>query len=71
MYKQIVAIALLTDEELALLGSSFSRAYPVNDAPCLGGLLAAIDDADRNLWRAKDEAANSRAADAAIIKVRI
>lgn len=71
MYKQIVAIALLTDEELALLGSSFSRAYPVNDAPCLGGLLAAIDDADRDLWRAKDEAANRGAADAVIIKIPI
>ncbi len=70
MHKQIVAIALLTGEELTLLGSSFSRAYPVNDAPCLGGLLAAIDDADRDLWRAKDEASNRDAAGPVIIEIR-
>jgi hypothetical protein len=26
----------------------------VNEAPCFGGLLAAIDDADRTLWREHD-----------------
>ena len=51
MQKQIVAI---TSDELALLGSFFYRAYPVNDAPCFVALLAAIDDADRELWRADD-----------------
>jgi hypothetical protein len=56
MHKQIVAVALLTGEELALLGSSFTRAYPVSEAPCYGALLAAIDDADRDLWRQRDEA---------------
>ncbi len=71
MHKQIVAIALLTSEELALLGPSFSRAYPVNDTPCFGVLLAAIDDADRELWRAKDEAEKWNAAGAAIIEIRI
>ena len=53
IHKQIVAIAFLTSEELALLGSSVSRAYPVHDVPCFSALLAAIDDADRELWRAK------------------
>lgn len=55
MQKQIVAIALLTSEEL---GSSFSRAYPVIDTPCYGALLAAIDEADRALWRLHDKAAS-------------
>ena len=54
MHKQIVAIPLLTSDELALLGSFFYRAYPVNDAPCFVALLAAIDDAHRDLWRADD-----------------
>lgn len=57
MQKQIVAVALLTGEELALLGPSFSRAYPVIDTPCYGALLAAIDEADRALWRLHDKAA--------------
>ncbi|MEO6248913.1 MAG: hypothetical protein ABIO85_10100 [Sphingomicrobium sp.] len=59
MYKQIVAVALLTSEELALLGSSFTRAYPVNDTPCYGALLAAIDEADRELWRRRDATSNA------------
>lgn len=56
MPKQIVAIAPVTDVELASLGPAFSRAYPVDQAPCFGGLLAAIDDADRELWRERDRA---------------
>jgi hypothetical protein len=62
MHKQIVAVALLTGEELALLGLSFTRAYPVNETPCSGALLAAIDKADRELWRQKD--ASAKAAEA-------
>ena len=50
----IIAVALVTREELELLGPSFNRAYPVNEAPCFGELLLAIDEADRDLWRARD-----------------
>ena len=50
----ITTICLLTDEELAHLGSNFSRAWPIDDAPCCGGLLEAIDSAEREMWRARD-----------------
>ena len=52
----IVAIGLLTREDLALLGPQFERAYPVDQAPCFGELIHAIDEAERELWRARDSA---------------
>ena len=58
----IVAVGLLTQRDLAALGSDFSRAFPVDDTPCFNGLLVAIDEADRALWRARD-AASTEAAD--------
>lgn len=51
---QIVAVGLLTQDELQLLGAGFKRAWPVDESPCFQGLLEAIDDADRELWRARD-----------------
>lgn len=56
MSKQIIALALVTQEELELLGPQFARAYPIDQAPCFGELLQAIDVADRELWRARDQA---------------
>lgn len=53
--RQIVAVGLLTEHELQLLGAGFSRAWPIDDTPCFGGLLAAIDEADREMWRARDQ----------------
>jgi hypothetical protein len=50
----IVAVALLTQPELDALGPSFSRAWPVDQTPCFSGLLQAIDEADRQLWRERD-----------------
>ena len=44
---RIVAVGLLTAEDLRRLGSGFTRAYPVDETPCYGELLAAIDKADR------------------------
>jgi hypothetical protein len=49
----IYAVALLTRSEVTALGPAFNRLWPVEKAPCFGELLAAIDDADRQLWRAK------------------
>ena len=46
---RIVAVALVTARELTLLGPSFDRAWPVDETPCFGGLLQAIDEADRQL----------------------
>ena len=52
--KPIVAIGLLTADDLQVLGASFDRAWPVDDTPCFEGLLQAIDEADRAIWRQRD-----------------
>ena len=48
-YDQIVAVGLLTRNDVRLLGPSFERLWPVEEAPHFGGLLRAIDEADRRL----------------------
>ena len=50
---KIVAVGLLTQHELRLLGAGFSRAWPVDHTPCFEGLLSAIDEAERE--RARDQ----------------
>jgi hypothetical protein len=45
----VVAVGLLTQREVELLGPTFDRLWPVEDAPCFDELLAAIDEADRRL----------------------
>ena len=45
----IVAIGLLTERDLGLLGRGFDRAFPVDPAPCFTDLVRAIDDAERKL----------------------
>ena len=52
--ERIVAVALLTERELTRLGTSFDRAWPVDETPCFGGLLEAIDLADRRLRRERN-----------------
>lgn len=42
---RIVAVALLTEQDLNLLGESFTRVWPVEDTPCFSELLEAIDEA--------------------------
>lgn len=51
---RIVAIGLLTQRDVFALGHDLSRVYPIDDAPCFGTLLTAIDDADRAFHRAQD-----------------
>lgn len=51
MEERIVAVALLTRQELDVLGPSFDRAWPVEEAPFFGELLKAIDEADHKLAR--------------------
>jgi hypothetical protein len=51
MPERIVAIGLLTRRDLSLLGPTFDRAWPVEDAPEFDELLHAIDDAERKLQR--------------------
>ena len=51
MSDRIVAIGLLTKRDLRLLGPTFDRAWPVEEAPAFDDLVRAIDDADRKLGR--------------------
>ena len=45
--QRIVAVGLLTQRDVDLLGPAFERLWPVDDASCFSQLLEAIDDADR------------------------
>lgn len=49
MSDRIVAIGLLTERDLNLLGPTFERAWPIEEAPAFGELLRAIDEADKKL----------------------
>jgi hypothetical protein len=53
----IYAVALVTRSELTVLGPAFARSWQVEQAPCFGELLAAIDEADREHWRKQDSKA--------------
>ena len=50
--KRIVAIGLLTQREVELLGHGFSRLWPVDETPCFTELIKAIDEANRELEEA-------------------
>lgn len=50
-HEGIVAVGLLTRNDVHLLGPSFDRLWPVDEMPCFTGLLEAIDKADRQLRR--------------------
>lgn len=52
--ERIVAVGLLTRRDLDMLGQSFDRLWPVDETPCFGGLLSAIDEADREIHRERD-----------------
>ena len=50
-FEGIVAVGLLTRNDIDVLGPSFTRLWPVEETPCFDGLLRAIDDADREIRR--------------------
>ena len=52
MHERIVAVGLLTGNDLRLLGPAFDRAWPVEEAPAFNELLRAIDEADKELEQA-------------------
>jgi hypothetical protein len=52
---RIVAVALLTQRDVDLLGPTFERLWPVDDAPCFPELLRAIDEAERELREVRAE----------------
>ena len=45
--ERIIAVGLLTQRDVRLLGPTFDRLWPVEDAPDFDHLLRAIDEADR------------------------
>lgn len=47
----IVAVGLLTQREVDLLGPTFDRLWPAEEAHCFTELLKAIDEADREISR--------------------
>jgi hypothetical protein len=49
MRERIVAIGLLTKEELRLLGPTFDRVWPIEQAPAFPELIRAIDEAEERL----------------------
>ena len=53
--QRIVAVGLLTAQDVKTLGPTFERLWPVEETPCFSHLLQAIDEADRKLWRDRDE----------------
>ena len=58
---RIVAVGLLTQREVELLGQGFSRLWPVDKSPCFTELLQAIDEADRELaYQSDRESRQSR-----------
>lgn len=52
---RIVAVGLLTERDLDLLGPTFQRLWPVESAPGFTELLKAIDEAERELREAGGE----------------
>jgi len=48
-FEGIVAVGLLTRNDIDVLGPSFTRLWPVEDTPSFDGLLRAIDEADRQI----------------------
>ena len=55
--ERIVAVGLLTQRDLTVLGPTFDRVWPIEKMPKFGALLRAIDDADRKLSERKNKAA--------------
>jgi hypothetical protein len=52
---RIVAVGLLTRNDLDALGQSFDRAWPITETPCFNALLHAIDVADRDFRSTQDQ----------------
>ena len=52
MHERIVAVGLLTQRDLNLLGPTFDRIWPIEDVASFSDLLRAIDEADERLQHA-------------------
>ena len=51
--ERVLPVGLPTECDLAKFGPSFVRAYPIDENPCFEDVLAAIDQADRELSRVR------------------
>ena len=51
---RIVAVGLLTQNELNRYGSALKNVFPVEETPRFAELLRLIDEADRDQWRSED-----------------
>ncbi len=69
--EHIIAVGLLRQSDLDLLGSRFDRLWPVDETPCFNGLLQAIDEADREFRRERDQTAQASQPDVEIPIMRI
>jgi hypothetical protein len=45
--ERIVAVGLLTEENVGTLGSSLKKVFRIDETPCFTELLRALDEADR------------------------
>lgn len=52
---KIVAVGLLTQNDLNLLAGTMARVWPVQDAPCFEELLQAIDEAEKGIEKRDQE----------------
>jgi hypothetical protein len=52
--ERIVAVGLLTQRDIEMLGHGFSRLWPIDDTPCFNELLRAIDEAERESRRSPE-----------------
>ena len=55
--ERIVAVGLLTEQDLNLLGPTFTRVWPVDETPCFTELLEAISEAELKVTQSRDESA--------------
>ena len=53
--ERILAVGLLSQADMDRLGKQFSWVWPVTETPCFNSLLDAIEQADREFRREKDD----------------
>lgn len=57
--ERIIAVGLLTQRDVNLLGPTFERLWPIEEAPSFADLLRTIDEVDRKLAAGEPEAPRS------------
>lgn len=57
-FPRILALGLLTQQDLNLLGKSFDRVFPMDGTEGFEDLLQAIDESDRQLQAGREQPAS-------------